>query len=312
MEKITFQISDLDANQRIDKYLKKQLSRAPANFIYRLFRLKDIKVNGKKVNPEYIINANDEITIYLTAEQKSDFIQEYHFVNVELTSPVIYEDENILVVNKLTGILVHADINEQDNTLTNQVLSYLATKDQFDPTNRGYIPSPINRIDKNTSGVMVFAKKQEIHQELSKALHDNQVKRRYIALVHGAIHGSGTIEKKLQKEHERGLVEINEEGRNAITHYKVLHNFQNHTLVDVLLETGRSNQIRVHFSSINHPLVGDQKYGKIDGFKYLCLHHYSLTFYNMKGTAAYLNQRELEAPLSEEFKSTLTRIEEKL
>lgn len=310
MEKIIFTVTDIDANQRIDKYLKKQLSEAPVSFIYRLFRLKDVRVNNKRVALDYILNVNDEITIFLTAEQQSEFIKDYSFERVSLTSPILYEDENVLVVNKNRGVLVHPDINEQVNTLNNQVLTYLFEKCEFDPKSRSYIPSPINRIDKQTSGVLIFAKKQEINQLLSKALHDNLVVREYVALVHGDMNGEGEIVSSLLKEERCGLVKVDEDGKKSTTRFEVIKRYGSYTLLKVLLETGRSNQIRVHLQSIGHPIVGDHKYGREDEFNTLCLHHKRIKFYNVTGIGAYLNAKDLVAPLPVDFEKTLKRIEE--
>lgn len=309
MEKLIFTVTEIDANNRIDKYLKKQLSNAPLSFIYRLFRLKDVRVNHKKVDVDYILNIDDEITIFLTTDQKNEFITEYKFVKVPLTSSIIYEDENILVINKKRAILVHPDIHEQNNTLNNQVLTYLYEKQEFDPKSRAYVPSPINRIDKNTSGVVIFAKKQEIHQKLSKALHDNTVIREYIALAHGDLKEDGEIVSNLVKDEKRGLVHVEESGKKSITQYEVIQRFGKYTLLKVILKTGRSNQIRVHLSSISHPLVGDHKYGREDQFKTLCLHHSRITFNRLSGIAEYLNHKDLKAPLPKDFEYIIHNIE---
>lgn len=310
MEKVIYKISEIDANQRIDKYVKKQLDKAPANFIYRLFRLKDVRVNNKKVDVNYIVNVDDEVSIFLTSEQRQAFITEYHFERVELTSEILFEDANVLVINKTRGVLVHPDINDQINTLSNQVITYLYDKGEFTPNSRSYIPSPINRIDKNTSGIVIFAKKQEINQLLSKALHDNSVEREYVALAHGNLMKCGEISYALSKEEKRGLVSIDEDGKKSLTRYDIIRNIKNYCLLKINLETGRSNQIRVHFASIGHPLVGDHKYGKEDGFKTLCLHHKHIKFYNVTGIGEYLNKITFTAPLPLDFNVVLKRIEE--
>lgn len=310
MEKIVFKITQIDANQRIDKYLKKQLPMAPSSFIYRLFRLKDVRINGQRVAQDYIINTDEELSIFLSKQQKDDFIVAYEFVPVKLKSDVIYENDDLLVVNKQRGLLVHSDINEQDDTLANQVLTYLSGKDEFNPANRGYIPSPIGRIDKNTSGIVIFAKKQEVNQILSKALHDNTVERTYLALVHGRTDNKGRINYALSKEvNSRGLVFVSERGKEAITNFKLVKSFPEHSLLEVKLETGRSNQIRVHLAHINHPIVGDHKYGERDYVDTLCLHHYKLRFYNMEGLFDYLNNIEFTAPLPQDFNDILDGIE---
>jgi len=311
MEKIYFTISQIDANQRIDKYLKKQLANAPQSFIYRLFRLKDVRVNNIRVAQDYIIKDGDEILLFLSAEQKRDFIVEYEFSPVELHSPVIFENEDILVVNKERGLLVHSDINEQHQTLANQVLTYLFNKGEFDPTKRGYIPSPVGRIDKNTSGIVIFAKKQAVNQVLSKSFHDNEVERIYLALVHGNTDKKGTIRYALSKNDDnRGLVEVDEHGKEAVTNFKLLKAFADYSLLEVKLETGRSNQIRVHFAHIKHPLVGDHKYGLNDDVSILCLHSHKTKFFGINAPFEYLNDLQIEAPLLEDMADIINRIEE--
>lgn len=312
MEKLIFKITEIEANQRIDKYLKKQLANAPSSFIYRLFRLKDVKVDNKKVDQNYIIQHGEEISIFLSKQQKEDFIVAYEFKPVPLRADIIFENNDLLAVNKPTGLLVHSDINEQEDTLTNQVLTYLNNKSEFNPANRGYVPSPIGRIDKNTSGLVIFAKKQEVNQLLSKALHDNTVERLYLTLVHGQTDHKGKINYALSKEvNNRGLVFVDERGKPSVTHYKLLKDYGDYSLLEVKLETGRSNQIRVHLAHIAHPIVGDEKYGKRGQFSTLCLHHYKMKFYNMEGTLSYLNDKELSAPLPKDFDQILQEIEER-
>lgn len=310
MEKLSYKISMLDHNQRIDKYLKKQLPNAPLNFIYRLFRLKDVRVNGVRINEAYILKDQDEVTLFLTAAQKNDFIVPYDFNPSTLKSPILYEDERILVVNKVRGLLIHSDINEQVETLTNQVLTYLSGKNEFDGKERGYIPSPIGRIDKNTSGIVVFAKTLLVNQQLSQALANGEVDRVYLALIHGKVDTKGTLNYALSKESNgRGLVNVDDEGKESITQYKKLKEFDGYSYVEIKLETGRSNQIRVHFAHIGHPLVGDHKYGSHDGFSTLCLHHHKLRFLNLEGDLQYISKLQLSAPLPGDIEQIIKEIE---
>lgn len=310
MEKLTFKISSLDHNQRIDKYLKKQLPNAPLNFIYRLFRLKDVRVNGARINEAYILKDQDEVTLFLTAAQKNDFITPYEFNSSTLTSPIVYEDEHIIVINKLRGLLIHSDINEQVETLTNQVLTYLSRKNEFNVKERGYIPSPIGRIDKNTSGIVVFAKTLLVNQQLSQALANSKVERVYLAVIHGKVDTKGTLNYALTKESNgRGLVNVDYEGKESITKYIKLKEFDDYSYVEIKLETGRSNQIRVHFAHIGHPLVGDHKYGSQDGFSTLCLHHHKLRFLNLEGGLQYISKLQFIAPLPSDIAEIIKEIE---
>lgn len=288
MLKMTYIVSDKDAFQRVDKYLKKLMPKAPLSLIHKLLRTKDVRVNNKKVSGEYIIQEDDVVFIFVTEEQAAEFFVLYTFKEVSPTFKLVYEDENILVVHKPSGLLVHPSPLEKDYTLTNMVLTYLKKKGEFDATKRGYIPSPIARIDQDTNGIIIFAKKQNVHQILATAfLNENTANRVYKAVVYGKIDkDEGTINKSLLKT--RGKVVVHSEGNDATTFYRVLKVSASKSLLEVHLLTGRQHQIRVHMQSIGHPLVGDKKYGPKDNHE-LALNAYSLTFNGLKEPLSYLN-----------------------
>ena len=178
MIKKQFVITKQDAQQRLDKYLNKILNAAPLSFIYKLLRKNDVKVNNKKTTINYIVKERDVVTVYLTEEQNETFISDYYFSYVKEPLAIVYEDENVIVINKARGIPVHQTAHEKERTLTNIVLSYLYDKQQFDPKKRGYIVSPVARIDQETTGIVVFAKKQSVHQQLARAFqNENEVIR---------------------------------------------------------------------------------------------------------------------------------------
>lgn len=310
MEKLQFKITKLDANQRIDKYIKKVLSDAPVSLIYKLIRLNDIKVNNKKTISDYIIQESDVISIFLTTTQVQEFITDYEFSYIKYDFEIVFEDNNILVINKKRGLLVHGDINEGRYTLANQVLSYLKDKKEFNPANRGYVPSPINRLDKETTGIVLFGKNQITNQIVSQILSENNLARNYLALVHGKIVDDGMISAKLSKnKFKRGLVSASEDGKEALTKYKLLKQIGGKSLVRVNLLTGRSNQIRVHFKSVGHPLVGDKKYNKNERENILCLHCQSIEFYNIDGELSYLSNKVFEAPLAKDMEDYINRLQ---
>ena len=289
MEKSSFFVTELDASQRIDKYLKKMMPSAPLNFIYKLLRTKDVRVNNKKVPANYILNVDDEIIIFLTSEQKAEFITPYAFFIAEPTFGLIYEDDNILVVNKPAGLLVHPTSAEKVITLTNMVLTYFYKQGRFDPAQRGYIPSPVSRIDEETSGVVIFAKKLAVHQQLANAFTcDNALIRTYRLVVYGILSkDSGTIDLSLSKS--AGIVHVSATGKVAQTTYKVLKRSDHKTYIESVLLTGRQHQIRASFDYIGHPLVGDSKYGEKDSSIPLHLNAYSLSFTKLVAPLDYLN-----------------------
>lgn len=288
MVKMTFIVSDKDALQRVDKYLKKIMPKAPSNLIYKLLRTKDVRVNNKKVSGDYIIKEDDVVIIYVTEAQAEEFFVPYTFNEVEPDFKLIYEDENILVVHKKSGLLVHPSPLEKHYTLTNMVLTYLKRKGEFKDNERGYIFSPIARIDQDTNGIIIFAKKQNVHQILATAfLDEKSTKRVYKAVVYGKINkGEGTINLSLLKT--QGRVVVHNEGSEATTFYRVIKETSTKSLLEVHLLTGRQHQIRVHMQSIGHPIVGDKKYGKDENVP-LALNAYSLTFYGLVAPLEYLN-----------------------
>lgn len=308
---IQIEISSNDQNKRLDKFVKKYLSKAPDSFIYKLFRKKDVKVNKKPKPIDYITQVGDVITIYITKEQEESFIEKK---NVETSSSmdfkVIYEDDNILVVNKPTNLLVHDgdDKLKNDDTLTKQVLNYLISTNAYDPSKENiFIPALAHRIDRNTSGLVVFGKTSIALQELFKAFknHDGMDKE-YETLVCGKVTEKGKIEAKLIKNEKTKIVNVDEtNGLKALTLYTPIKVYEDVSLLSVKILTGRTHQIRVHLKHINHPLVGDQKYGNrnsdmlakkyhMNGY---FLHAKKLCFHNLENELAYLNDKEFVAPL---------------
>ncbi len=304
MVKETFLITAEDAGQRLDKYLKKVLTTAPHALISRLLRKNDIRVNNKKTSASYILSEGDTIIVFLSQTQKEEFIQDYSFIKVEPTFSVIFEDENILIVNKPTGLIVHPSESEKEITLTNMVLTYLLKKKEFDPARRGYIPSPVSRIDQDTNGIVVFCKKQSVHQQLANAFtNPNSVLRVYRALVYGILkEDAGTLNLSLIKKD--GLVIANQHGKVAITKFTVLQRVANMTYVEATILTGRQHQIRVSFAEIGHHILGDRKYGKGESLP-LMLNAYSLTFSNLEGPLVYLNGQTFIADNTAQFKKII-------
>jgi 23S rRNA pseudouridine955/2504/2580 synthase len=321
MVKKIYKITKVDANQRADKYIQKVLSRAPRSFIYRQFRRKDIKINDFTALPQSILVEGDELSIFLTDQQLKDFSTIYVFERIPMTAEIIYEDDAILVLDKPRGLLVHSTRLERVKTLTNEVLTYLESKGEFDPSNRGFIPSPVHRLDQETTGLIIFAKTLEIAQVLSDALvKRDEVVRKYYALCSGKLQKEGEIKFELEKDEETFISFVkkndNEESdrkKEAITKYKAIKYFKNITFVEIHLITGRFNQIRAHFSAINHPLLGDHKYGDRTLNEYLnvfrlCLHAGELKFKKLPHPFSYLNKKTFIAELPDDMKEIIEKI----
>ena len=304
-------ITSSQENQTIFKFVKKYLSNAPLSFIEKLFRIKDVKVNGKRVDKSFVLSCDDVVRIYVSDSQLEEF-NKISDVNITTSFPnVIYEDENILICNKHSGLLVHKGNDDKEITLSDMVLNYLSSKGEFNLTqSEGFIPSLAHRIDRNTSGLVIFGKNIKALQELEDLFKErNSISKYYLALVNGKINKGGLIDKPLYKDESKGIVSIrsiSNGGKTALTKYDVEEIFDKYTLVSVELLTGRTHQIRVHFASINHPLLGDSKYGDFNEnkefkrrFKYenQFLHAHKVKFGKLTGVLSYLSNKEFVAPL---------------
>ncbi len=304
-------ITSSQENQTIFKFVKKYLSNAPLSFIEKLFRIKDVKVNGKRVDKSFVITCGDVVQIYVSDSQLDEFNKLNEINNTNILPNIVYEDENILICNKPSGLLVHKGSDDKEITLSDVVLNYLSGKGEFDLNkSEGFIPSLAHRIDRNTSGLVIFGKNIHSLQSLEELFKERScISKFYLALVNGKISKGGTIDKPLYKDEDKGIVSIrsvSNGGKTAITKYEVEENFEKYTLVSVELLTGRTHQIRVHFASINHPLLGDSKYGNFQEnkefkkrYKYenQFLHAYMIKFNQLNGKLAYLSNKEFVAPL---------------
>ena len=308
-----------ESGQTLEKYVKKVLSEAPLSFIYRLFRKKDVKINGRWQDKKYVISEGEEVRIYVTDSQLEDFKSQKDIkASSDISSWIIYEDENILLINKPRGVLVQKD-NSGDPALDDMVLAYLYSKGEYNPNAVGaYKPAPAHRLDRNTAGIVVFGKNITALRDLADLLNDkNIVSKRYLTLVKGEISESGQISAPLEKNAKNGRVYVNENGKPSLTKYRVVKKYNGHTLLEVELLTGRTHQIRVHMASINHPVIGDSKYGDFTlnkeieskyGFKNQFLIAYELDFKNIDNSLKYLSGKTFKIALNQEFLDLLENL----
>lgn len=254
MEKFQIEIENETAGTRLDKIISIHRPEISRTQIQQWIKDEHILINGKSEKPNYRVKANDVIVIAEPEPEELDIIAE------DLDLDVIYEDQDVLIVNKRRGMVVHPAKAHAKGTLVNGLMHHCTDLSGINGVLR---PGIVHRTDKDTSGLLMVAKNDKAHVSLVDQLVAKTVKRVYVALVHGHIpHNNGTIDAPIGRgEHDRQKMVVTDRGKNAVTHFKVLERFEDYTLVECELETGRTHQIRVHMNYIEHPLVGDPKYG---------------------------------------------------
>lgn len=275
MNKEIYKVTDKENTLRLDKVLTIFNKKNSRVYYSNLIKNGEVLVNGNKVSPSYKVRENDEISInYVEKEDEKDLKP------LELALDVVYEDNDVLVINKPKGLVVHPGGGHHDDTLVNALIYNEKELSNINGLNRVGI---VHRIDKDTSGLLLICKNNFAHKEIASQLETHSMHREYIALVDGIITSdSGKIIGKIgrSKENRLKMAIDNINGKEAITHFEVLKRYKKYTLIKCRLETGRTHQIRVHMSSINHPLVGDKIYGGSTSLynEGQLLHAYNLTF----------------------------------
>jgi len=290
-------IAEIEEPKRIDAYLseKTEYSRTA---IQRLIDEEKIKINGKKEKSSYKVQKGDKIEI---EEEKA---KEIELKAQDIPLEILYEDNDIIVVNKPKGMVVHPANGNPDGTLVNAIMSIC--KDSLSGIGGEIRPGIVHRLDKNTSGAIIIAKNDKAHIALSDGLKNHEIKKTYIALVRGIVkENNATINMPIARsKKDRKKMDVDKNGKEAITHFKVIKRYQDCTLLEINIETGRTHQIRVHLSHIGYPIIGDDVYsnGKnkwnIEG---QCLHAKSLDFkHPITG-----KELHIEAPMPEYFQKIL-------
>lgn len=303
-------------NQRIDKYLKKLLVNAPNSMIYKMLRKKDVKVNGVKVKENYILSYGDIVELFLYEDKFIEYTRRDTVKDIPIEFEVVYEDEHILIVNKPIGLLVHEDKNESVNTLTNQVLSYLHKKGDYDPQrDLSFTPAPVHRLDKNTGGMVIYGKDMRALQDLNTMMKERYcIEKKYMTIVKGEmddVHLKGYVKKV---DGRMSMTDQDDpDGLYMETDVHVVRKGKDSTLCEVSLITGRKHQIRIHLSSIGHPIIGDPVYGNRNINKKYKLDHQlliasTLTFTDPIGSLEYLKDKTFTIKLPKAFKEIMKEI----
>lgn len=301
----SFTINRNDSGQRLDKFVTKSVPLLPKTLLYKYIRIKRIKVNGKRAEISTRLQENDVVEMYINDEFFEAAPQKYDFLKSSKNLNIVYEDENIILCDKKAGVLCHPDDKEYNDTLIDRIKRCLYEKGEFNPDSEiSFVPALVNRIDRNTGGIVIAAKNAESLRILNQKMKDRELHKFYLCIVHGTPKAkSGLLEGYLHKNEDKNIVKISKtqfgDSKEIRTKYSVLDSKNGLSLIEVELLTGRTHQIRAHFASIGHPLLGDGKYGtnaqnKKYGYKKQCLYSYKLVFdfKSDAGILEYLNGRE--------------------
>ena len=310
---INLKITENEEAQRLDRFLKKYLKNAPLSYIYKLIR-KSVKVNGKRGKEDLMLEKGDEINIYISEQELCGFQKKESNLKAKRQFGIVYEDENILIVDKPFGLLTHGDKQEKKNHLANQVISYLIEKGEYLPAKeRTFVPSPVNRLDRNTSGLVIFGKNAASLKELNFMIRQRGcVDKYYMTIVHGNLKNELELFDKMKKDEKRNMVEVmdadDSDGKLMQTAVRPLAHAKGYTLCEVKLITGRTHQIRAHLAKAGYPVLGDAKYGKsadndktFSKFKLSTqvLHAYKLDFKKGYDSLEYMQGKIIEGRLPE-------------
>ncbi|TJY44502.1 RluA family pseudouridine synthase [Cohnella pontilimi] len=311
---ITRKVTPSESGKRLHRYLRTLMPNIPLGQIYKMIDQGRVRVNGKRKNQNYELSAGDELVLHIeeTAyEEASAGQKKPKFVGVSADIDVVFEDDELLVVNKPAGMLTHPDQAQQKDTLIGRVHAYLYRKGQLDSAL--FQPATANRLDRNTSGLVLVGKTAGMLHQLNQWIQKRELEKFYVTLVEGRLSGEGLIEGSLIRDEksnrtlvvkERKTTDPTEERpgeKEAKTRYRVLQTGRAHSLVEVELISGRTHQIRTHFQSIGHPLLGDIKYGgrPFAGINHQLLHAWRITL---------PDGREFRAPMPSAMRIMLDKL----
>ena len=249
------------AGERIDSVLSLLMEEYSRSFLQKMIVSGGVTVNGKSVKKNYLLSENDEIKVVMPEARPCDAIPE------DIPLDIVYEDDDLIVVNKPNGMVVHPAAGNLSGTLVNALLFHCGSLSVINGTER---PGIVHRIDKDTSGLLVCAKSDEAYRGLQSQFQEHSITRLYRAVVYfGFDENSGTVDAPIGRDPKNRLkMAVTEDGKRAVTHWRVLEYFKGFTEIEAKLETGRTHQIRVHLASINHPLLGDEVYGNVKKHPY--------------------------------------------
>ena len=299
-------ISENSADQRLDKYLSKALPSLPQSLMHKYLRLKRIKLNGKRAEASTRLKCGDVLELYINDEFFESSPRNDAFLHVSDVIDTVFEDENILLVNKPAGMVVHDDESGKADTLINRIKAHLYHSGEWDSADSPFAPSLCNRIDRNTQGIVIAAKNAEALRIINEKIKQREIDKYYLCLIHGTPkQRDGVLKNYLRRDTDEKRVFIERDRKDgalsAETEYHVIASKKNISLVRCRLRTGRTHQIRAQFAATGHPLVGDTKYGTQAmnrglpfKFQTLCSYKLVFSFKSDAGALEYLKGKSFE------------------
>lgn len=260
MKQVT--ISKNDADQRFDRFLRKYLENAPLSVIQKNIRKKNFKINDTRAKADMFVAEGDVISMYISDEAYDKWVRKTDFKPRDFDLDIAYEDDNILIMDKKAGVLTHSVTKEDyGKNLVDQMLSYLYKTKQVNSRDKTFTPAVVNRLDRNTAGLVIGAKNAKALRSLNKAIREQNIDKYYLTLVDGKIEDNFTIDTRISKNESRNKVKAAKDGDRILTHFRPIETNGKYTLVECELITGKTHQIRFSLKKNGSPIIGDRKYG---------------------------------------------------
>lgn len=281
---IEVKINENDSNQRFDRFLRKYLKNAPLSIIQKNIRKKNFKINDKRAKKDDFVKNGDIITMYISEEDYQKWVRKNDFKASDFNLDIVYEDENIIIIDKKSGILSHAATSsDYGKNLVDQMTSYLYKTNKVNSRDLTFKPSIINRLDRNTAGLIIGAKNAKALRILNKAISERKINKYYLTIVEGEIKKDFEINTKISKNKNKNMIRENNKGKEIITKFHPIESKNNFTLLECELITGKTHQIRYSLYKNSTPIIGDRKYSnsKID-YKKINLKNQALLAYKLK------------------------------